>query len=288
MTMRQEPSSAPGAWVRLVILVCSFCLRPVQPAAQPWDGDELGQPNAAAPVTGFAVKGDWDVTIGIGAAMAPKFTGADKYTLRPTPLGSITYRDRIFLGPDGFGVNAIDRQGLRAGPVIGYEGGRKQSDDSHLQGLGNIQPSITAGLFASYDMGQFQIRGTIRQSAIHAANGLRATIGASYRQPLPIENLTLTVGPEVGLGDGSYMRTFFGVSSDQSARSGLPIFRAQSGLEEAGIAAALTYRYSEHILLRSFLGIHQLLGDAARSPIVQSATEGVIGLGVAYHFCCRG
>jgi len=45
-----------------------------------------------------------------------------------------------------------------------------------------------------------------------------------------------------------------------------------------------TYHYYEHILLRTFANVKQLTGDVANSPIVQSKTQGLIGIGAAYHF----
>jgi outer membrane scaffolding protein for murein synthesis (MipA/OmpV family) len=36
--------------------------------------------------------------------------------------------------------------------------------------------------------------------------------------------------------------------------------------------------------LRGFAGVKELTGDIAGSPIVQSKTQGLVGLGAAYHF----
>jgi outer membrane scaffolding protein for murein synthesis (MipA/OmpV family) len=41
---------------------------------------------------------------------------------------------------------------------------------------------------------------------------------------------------------------------------------------------------SEHIVLRGFAGVKELVGDAGDSPIVQQKTQGSVGVGAAYHF----
>jgi outer membrane scaffolding protein for murein synthesis (MipA/OmpV family) len=48
--------------------------------------------------------------------------------------------------------------------------------------------------------------------------------------------------------------------------------------------AALTYHYSQHVLLRGFATIKELTGSFADSPIVESKTQAVIGVGAGYHF----
>ena len=87
---------------------------------------------------------NWDITLGTGLAESPIYPGAKRYHAHPLFFGSISYRNLAFLGPAGLGVGIINSNGFRAGPVIGYEGGRSSSDDPHLKGLGNLEPSIMA------------------------------------------------------------------------------------------------------------------------------------------------
>ena len=44
---------------------------------------------------------DWEVTLGAGAGMRPTFEGSDRYTVRPLPVLSVTWRDTISLGEGG-------------------------------------------------------------------------------------------------------------------------------------------------------------------------------------------
>lgn len=225
----------------------------------------------------------WNVTLGIGLAAEPDYPGARRYRPSPLPMVSITYRDFLFLGPGGIGINAINWHGLRAGPVLGFGFGRRQSDDPHLNGLGNIQPSVNAGGFAAYRFGPFELNGTVRQAVTHTGYGLTGSASFNYMRPLIPKKLALALGPEIDLANGEYEQTWFGVSPAQSARSGLPAYTASGGVKDVGLHAILTYRYSEHILFRAFGDVRQFSGSAANSPIVQSKVQAIIGVGGAYH-----
>jgi outer membrane scaffolding protein for murein synthesis (MipA/OmpV family) len=188
------------------------------------------------------------------------------------------------LGPAGLGLGIINSDGFRAGPVIGYEGGRSSSSDPHLTGLGNLEPSIMAGAFVAYRWGAFDLGGTFRQAVTHSNNGLVGRVQLDYNTSFFANRLDLEVGPEVDLGDGRFERTWFGVSDSQSGRSALPAFSLGGGVTDAGAHVIFNYRVSDHFLLRATGDIRQFEGSASHSPIVETKTQGFIGIGVGYHF----
>jgi hypothetical protein len=86
------------------------------------------------------------------------YPGAEDRRVRPVPIFIFTFRYHdIFLSLLGLGWNAIDVGGLRAGPVLRYEGGRSQSLDPRLNGLGDIPGSITGGAFVAYRLAPFEL-----------------------------------------------------------------------------------------------------------------------------------
>ncbi len=271
--------SRSGTMAAVALLVGASSLFVPAAQAQTATQEQPGMPSSPP-----ASKGDWDVTLGVAVAAQPIYPGAKDYWPWPTPLVSVKYRDLLFLSPDGLGMNVVDWHGLRAGPIIGIGLPRYESWDSHLRGLGDIQPSANAGGFVTYSLGPFEIDGTVRQAIVHTSYGLTGRVALSYRQPLIPGRLEFAIGPEVDLGNDEYDRTWFGVSSSQSARSGLPTYTPGGGATDVGLTANLDYHFSKHILLRSFVGVRQLVGSIADSPIVQTKTQAIIGTGVAYHF----
>jgi len=227
----------------------------------------------------------WGVSLGAGVAEVPKYPGGSKERARLVPLVSLNYGGgRLFLGPLGIGVVAIRWHGFRAGPVLGFERGRSESDDPRLVGLGDISSSATAGLFAGYARGPLQVSVTARQAISHASNGLSGLMQLDVRHVFAAARILVAVGPDLEFGDSDFQHTWFGISPGQSAASGLPAYTPGAGINRIGIHAGLTYRASTHILWRAFARISDLTGDAAQSPIVERRTQVVVGAGIAYHF----
>ena len=223
-----------------------------------------------------------NVAVGAGVGLSPTYEGSGSYHVRALPLISLNYRDVVFVGAGGIGVNLYRGSGFRVAVTGGYDGGRKQSDDAHLNGLGDIKGSVVGGATVSYRIRQFSLRASLRQAVTNRSNGLTGTLGAQYALRLG-EQVTLRAGPELTLADGDNMRSHFGVDLAQSRASGLPTFNAGAGAKDVGFGSTLSYRFADDWSLVGFARVKELLGDAGASPITQSRQQGFVGLGVTYH-----
>jgi outer membrane scaffolding protein for murein synthesis (MipA/OmpV family) len=97
--------------------------------------------------------------------------------------------------------------------------------------------------------------------------------------------LTLSIGATVTYGSSDYMQTYFGVDSNNAARSGLSQFSAGSDLRDVRIPVMAIYSLSPNWHLSGGLIYSRLLGDASDSPVVDdrgSSDQLYAGLGVAY------
>jgi outer membrane scaffolding protein for murein synthesis (MipA/OmpV family) len=261
----------------LLLLVAILCAYPLAARSQTLPEEVLEQ-TVPAPAR------NWDIILGTGIAGSPIYTGAKRYHDHPFFFGSVSYRNLAILGPAGLGANIINFNGFRAGPVIGYQGGRSPSGDPHLNGLGNLQPTIMAGAFIAYRLEAFELGGTFRQAIIHSNEGLVGRVQLVYHASFFTNKLDFEVGPEVDLGDGRYKRTWFGVSNSQSALSALPAFNPGGGVTDAGAHVIFSYRVSDRLLLRATGDVRQFEGDASHSPIIETKSQAVIGRGIGYHF----
>jgi outer membrane scaffolding protein for murein synthesis (MipA/OmpV family) len=231
-----------------------------------------------------AEPGKWSVNLGAGLGEAPTYLGANSYRARLIPFALINYGNLLFLGPMGLGINVINQDGLRAGPILGFVPGRNPSDDPHLTGLGDIAPSVAAGVFATYRSGPFRISGTLREAITHTDNGVQGLVQADMLIPTGDRKLVFSFGPELEFANATYEQTWFGVSAQQSAQSGLPAYSLGAGVRDIGLHANLSYLYSTHVILRGFVNDKELIGDTASSPIVESKNQLTLGVGAAYHF----
>jgi outer membrane scaffolding protein for murein synthesis (MipA/OmpV family) len=80
------------------------------------------------------------------------------------------------------------------------------------------------------------------------------------------------------------MQTFFGVTPTQSADSRFSQFSAGSGFKDVGAGINANYRFDEHWFIGANADVKELTGDAAKSPISYSNTEGTFMTMVGYHF----
>jgi len=226
----------------------------------------------------------WEVNIGGGAAGQPVFPGAARYRTEPIFLGSLAYRGLAYLGPAGLGSSEIFSPGFHFGPVVDFSGGRNETSDKHLQGLGNITPTIAAGAIGLWRFEGFELIGIVRQAVIHTNYGLVGRVQADRRINLIPGKLILLAGPLADFGNGRYERTWFGVTQDQATDSGLPAYTPVGGVADAGLLLNLDYRYSDRVLVRTFGEFRWLYGAAAKSPIVQNNFQAIFGVGIAYSF----
>jgi outer membrane scaffolding protein for murein synthesis (MipA/OmpV family) len=87
--------------------------------------------------------------------------------------------------------------------------------------------------------------------------------------------------------DSRYNETYFGIDANNAIRSGFDTYDAKGGIKDVGVSVNVTYMWTENWGVTGVLGVTQLVGDAADSPIVEdagSATQGLAVLGVTYSF----
>ena len=226
---------------------------------------------------------DWRVTLGATGFVAPVYEGADSYRVLPGGLVDIRYRDIAFFSVgEGLGVNLLRGDTYRAGLALSYDLGRDDNDDARIRGLGDVDPAPEAKLFAQAFILPVVLAADIRRGI----GGHDGWIG-DFGLYLPLgggDEFVAFAGPSVTLADQDYMDAYFSVSSGQAANSRLPAFHADAGFKNANFGVTALYFFDEHWFLIADAALERLLGDAARSPIVQSRTQFTLDLSIAYMF----
>lgn len=271
---------------------------------------ELARP-AAPIIVDSAVKKqpDWTVELGALGMFSPKFFGAKDSKFSALPYVSIKYRDIAFASIDrGIGVNLFSANGFTAGAFVGFRPGREVKDSRrYLTGLGDVDPSLTAGGFVKYDYGRFfstQLtlsKGIVSfgdsKNKVNALGLLEKTEGnlgtridwsADLRVPLFDNRLHLSVGPRVSFFDKEYAQSAYGITVNQALASGYRPYKAKSGVGEVGVAGSARYRITDNLSAMAFGSYTRIVGDAAKSPLVTGAggskDQFKAGLGLSYQF----
>jgi outer membrane scaffolding protein for murein synthesis (MipA/OmpV family) len=231
---------------------------------------------------------DWRVQIGLAAETRPLYEGASAYRTMGGPVVDIRYRDIAFASVgEGIGVNIIRGENYRAGVALGYDLGRRESQDlAHLKGLGNIEVAPVVKLFGSYVISkEFPL--VLRADARRYMGGGDGWVGdVEAYLPLPGSSKTFVMfaGPSLTWADRRHQQATFGIDETQAVASGYPIYAARGGLNAVGVGFSATWIVSTRWLVNSNMAVNRLLGSAGESPITQRPLEGVLSLSVAYNW----
>ena len=121
--------------------------------------------------------GDWDLTIGAGAAMVPEYDGGKDFTVAPLPILELDWKDTIFLSADdGLGWNAYKTRNFRIGPVVTYYLG---SSDMPV-GIEDVDPGIQVGAFTEFAFDHWKLDTTALYAVSGSSEGMRVDMGVSY------------------------------------------------------------------------------------------------------------
>jgi len=236
-------------------------------------------------------KKQWQITLGAGVVSLPEYPGSESEEIRALPLLSVRY-GRFFLGgvpgnpsPAGLGAYLYEDETWSVGAVISADvlDPRQESDDPRLRGLGDIDSTQRAGLFASYKIGWLTLRASALSDIGSNAQGTIASFDAeaTFR---PIPRLVLSAGPGVRWANDEYTQTFFGIDAEQAAGSSFAQYTPGGGANLVRFSLGAQYQLTPHWGLGARASAGRLEGDAADSPIVEDKNQNNYALFVSYRF----
>lgn len=234
----------------------------------------------------------WRFMLGAGVVSRPEYPGSDSNQTRFAPLLSASHGRYFFGGLPvpglavGAGAYFIQTPETRLGLVIGtgISKAREESDDERLRGMGDIDAATRAALFASHKTHDWLTwSSSISADVSGKDQGIIATLDAEAKYRVT-DRLAFSAGPGLTWASDDYTQTFFGVSADQSARSGLQAYTAKSGLNLLRFSVGAEYGLSRQWGISARASFARLQGDAADSPITRKRSQNTYGLFTSYRF----
>lgn len=222
----------------------------------------------------------WALSLGVVGGYAPDYEGSDDYEFGAAPNITASWRDLIFYKGKSLGANLIRMKNLKAGPILSWNSGRDEDDNSKLDGLGDVDSSIEAGGFISYRMKPLRFRLEARQDVNSGHEG--ALVELSGGTGLPFEKPLVFVSLGTTWASDDYMESFFGIDSGQSTASGLKEYNADAGIKDVNIGLTAGYSITPRWRVGGKLEYKRLVGDAADSPIVDDEDQFLVGLTLSY------
>lgn len=221
--------------------------------------------------------------LGAGVVTQPVYEGSSDDETKGRIKGSFNY---ITLGNGKTFSNDGKRiMGLSFAPSFGYVTEREASDHTRLTGLPDVDATFELGGKVRYATQAFDVFATARRG-VNGHKGMVAELGVDvYWQPS--KQFTLTAGPRVNFANTRYMNTYFGVSPQASATSGLAAFNADSGLKSTGFEVNANYQLNKAWSVVGELRYDKFNDRVTDSPIVQGDDAFRAELGLERRFDIR-
>lgn len=227
----------------------------------------------------------WKGSIGGGVIHAPNYLGSDDYESEAWPVLNLRYGERFYFNlRDGFGWNIVREGNWRVSPFIGYILGRDNEDD--LRRLDDVDGGATAGLRVAYLDNAWVYSAAAQTPLSGDVDGYQLKLKAHWHGRLS-EQWSASFGPTLTYSSDNWTQDIFGISSRESARSGLDAYEPSDGYFRAGIGGSLSYWLTPEWSVTAMAGVTRLTGDAEDSPIVDdigNATQAYTGAFVSYRF----
>ncbi|MGO4762877.1 MipA/OmpV family protein [Cupriavidus sp. 2KB_3] len=181
--------------------------------------------------------------------------------------------------------------GFQYGPAVSLRLGRNNVDDAVVARIHEIDTTVEAGGFISYEYIHsggipYRLRGGINvlTNAGIVYGGARVSATGTFWVPVHTR-MMLGLGMGLTWVSGSFNRTYFGVTAEDSAASGLPVYTPGGGLQQGTGWLGAIYRIDKHWHAGAMVYYQRIAGSAADSPIVtQRGTRNQVtyGAGIAY------
>jgi MipA family protein len=246
-----------------------------------------GYPILGTPPGGRSGGGSAESTarLGLGFRVEPAYEGSDEFDVAPLPIIDIKWMETFYLNArDGLGFYLWKLPNLEIGAGFDYRYGREESDADRLAGLGDVDDSFEAA--ASFRLRfspEWHASAQFRRDLSSGHEGTTADLGVGYGTEIAPGwrgNLEFVVE----WADQDYMTSFFGVDAAQAGRSGLAQFEPDAAFKALAFGGGLNYKIDAHWFAEALIRFSLLTGDAADSPVIESDTQLLSGVGVGYQF----
>lgn len=250
----------------------------------------------SAPRVAHAQDPQWEGAIGLLVSSGQTFMGADQRKNKLSP-GFYLRRGRFSITNAGgfvtrsndevvrgLGIELVDSAALKMSLGLRYDGGRRESTSAALQGMGAVRTTVRARLGLRYRFdSHWQANAAWTVDAFGRGGGHFGEFSLQREQRWSAAT-TWAFGATASLAGDRYLQTWFGVTPEQSLRSGYAAYAPRAGLRDATLHAHLRSQLSPRWVLLGGVSATRLLGPAADSPLVRQASSLAVNAGLAYSF----
>ena len=246
----------------------------------------------ALPIAALAQDPTTDPTLlGIGVRSRPAYDGSRDQRAEAVPVvryyGPLLFA-RSTRGPLEGGVHFGVATGLNVGLQLAYEPGRKavESDLLNRYNIPDVDVGASYGAHLEWNgkLGPSPVNVILRgrkhsKSERGTQADLRLTAGIFQAGPFAAGLVGQTTW-----ADSKSTASFYGVSTQQAAASGIPAYAPGSGWLASSVALIWSFDLAPQWVVVGNLEGRRLMGDAARSPLTERRSNYYATVGLAYRF----
>jgi len=233
--------------------------------------------NPASPWYGLNFESGWHFDVGAGLEYEATYAGSDKYTTEADIAARALYNSknghRYFVGLGEIGAVLTLSPDMQFVAFLEYEEERTDEDDSTLTGLDTIDSTIEGQFMLAKRFGNASVFGVLQPDLTGDANkGLVWFVGAGYDWLSANKRWRTSTTVDLSGADSEYMRTEFGITPEESSRTGYTSYQPSSGLKSLTWNITGEYYFSDNLSLLGSIDTEHFFSEASDSPLI--AIEG--------------
>ena len=156
--------------------------------------------------------------------------------------------------------------------MLQYRKKRDDVENTKVDRLKEVDAATEAGAFVGYTTGKLSMDVSYATDVSSEHDGYLWYLNGRYKHPVN-ERFSLTFGVHLAWADDDFMKTYFGVTGGESAKSGLPKYSASSGFKDAGSGITGVYKFNKTWGMAANVGYTRMLNDAEDSPLVSKVGD---------------
>ena len=228
------------------------------------------------------VESPWSVVVVAGAGVVPKYPGSSTQIGMGYGGVGVTYKRRVFLNLNqGLGVYFLNNKSWKMGTAVSYKFYTSNYRSREFPGLNDVPNPVMANFFANYIISLVSV-GVTANKAIDAMHG------AGYYQALTVfalpinQKMLINFGVTAQYDDAGYLQASYGVTSQESINSTLPVYNTTAGWDNISYSITPIYRLNQHWTIMGSLTEQTFLAQVAKSPLIKQTNGLIATIGCIY------
>lgn len=238
----------------------------------------------------------WDAALGMNLSRGPAYLGSSETKTRLTPGFFVRYGRFSLTNSSGFatrraddvvrglGVDLSRSERVKISLGLRFDGGRSEGDSEALRGLGDVKSTVRARVGLTWKLDErWRLGAAWTIDAFGRGGGNYADFSLTQEHRWS-PSTTWSWGGAFTVAGTRYMQSYFGITAEQAARSGLREYHPATGLRDASLYASMRSELGDHWVGLAGIGFSRVLGPAADSPLTTRQNNVGVNAGLAWRF----